>query len=266
MYHTGSFIKGQSRVHHLDPRLKLAATILFSLVVLRLEQPVIYAAGVALFLLALACGISLRTIGQSIKPLLFFMALIFVTHLFFGERKNDVAINNALFGFSFSCSGLQQGFLVLWQFVCLMVVAVLLTMTTAPSQLVAAIRYYLRPFAGLRLPVDDVAVMIMLAFRMMPILLAEKERMEHARSARGFDPRRSGLLAGVKSFVLLTSKIISGVFRRADEIALAMDARNYQRRERSSFAELKFASADYLIMVVLCFSLVSFVPLNLYFG
>lgn len=78
--------------------------------------------------------------------------------------------------------------------------------------------------------------------------------------------RRSGLLAGVKSFVLLTSKIISGVFRRADEIALAMDARNYQRGERSSFAELKFASADYLIMVVLCFSLVIFVALNLYFG
>ncbi len=266
MYHTGSFIKGQSGLDNLDPRLKLAVTILFSLFILRLEQPVVYAGGIALFLLALASGISPRTIGQSIKPLLFFMALIFVTHLFFGESKNDVVINHSFFGFSFSCSGLQQGVFVLWQFVCLIVVAVLLTMTTAPSQIIAALRYFLKPFKKLRLPVDDVAVMIALAFRLMPILLAERERMENARRARGFDPRRSGFLTGVKSFVPFASKIISGVFRRADEITIAMDARNYQRGPRSSFVELKFRSADYLVIFLFSLFFVIFVALNSHFG
>lgn len=266
MYHIGSFVKGQSLIYHLDPRLKLIATILFSLFILRLEQPVVYAAGIALFLLALAGGISLRTIGQSIKPLIFFMMLIFLTHLFFSGNNNDVLMKHSSFRFSLSCSGLQQGLFVVWQFLCLIVAAVLLTMTTAPSPLAAAIKYFLKPFAKLRLPVDEVAVMIMLAFRLMPILLAEKERIETARQARGFDPRRTGFTVGVKSFVSLTSNILSGVFRRADEITLAMEARNYQRGERSSFVELKFAAADYRVIVFLCFFFFIFVALNSHFG
>jgi energy-coupling factor transport system permease protein len=146
------------------------------------------------------------------------------------------------------------------------VAAILLTLTTAPSQMIAAIKYFLRPLKLLRVPVDDIAVMIMLALRLMPILLTEKERVEIAQKARGYNLRRSGTIIRIKAFLSLTLTVLTGVFRRADELALAMEARNYQRGERTSLVELKLTSSDYLVLIFFCFSLVIFVALNSHFG
>jgi energy-coupling factor transporter transmembrane protein EcfT len=266
MYHTGSFIKGQSLIYNLDPRIKLAATIFFSVFILWVKPQVAFIIGIALFCTTLASGIRLRTIGQSIKPLLFFIILIFLIHVFYNQNKGEYLTINPFFGLSFSFAGLQEGFFVVWRFLCLIMAAVLLTMTTAPSQMIAAIKYFLQPLKRLRVPVDDIAVMIMLALRLMPILLAEKERIDTAQKARGFDPLQSSFVVRIKSFLSLISKILLGVFRRADELALAMEARNYQRGERSSFVELKFASTDYFVIIFLVSSLVIFVALNSHFG
>jgi energy-coupling factor transport system permease protein len=142
----------------------------------------------------------------------------------------------------------------------------MLTMTTVPSQIIAAIKYFLKPLKRLRVPVDEFAVMIMLALRLMPILLAEKERIDTAQQARGYNFHRAGFVNRGKAFLSLTQMILLGVFKRADELALAMDARNYQRGERTSFVELKFTSSDYLAIISLGFLLVIFVALNSYFG
>jgi energy-coupling factor transport system permease protein len=256
MYRTGSFIKGQSLIYNLDPRLKLAATIFLSIFILWVKPPVALATGIALFYIALASGISLRTIGEALKPLLYFIALIFLVHVLFDE--SGVWIKISFLGISLPFAGLQQGFFVVWRFLCLMVAAVLLTMTTAPSQMIAAMKYFLRPLRRLRLPVDDIAVMIMLALRLMPVLLAEKERIEIAQKARGYNLYQSGFIMRIKAFLSLTLNILFSVFRRADELAMAMDARNYRRGERSSFVELKLTLSDYLVIIISGISLVVF--------
>jgi energy-coupling factor transport system permease protein len=266
MYHIGSFVKGQSLIYNLDPRLKLAVTVCLSIFILRVNQPVAFITGVALFCTALASGISLRTIGEAVKPLLFFIFLIFLVHVFFNRNESGVLIKDLFFGLPFSCAGLQQGVFVVWRFLCLMVAAVLLTMTTAPSQMIAAIKYFLKPLKKLRAPVDEFAVMIMLALRLMPILLAEKERIGQAQQARGYNLRRAGFVVRTKAFLSLTLNVLLGIFRRADELALAMEARNYQRGERTSFVELKLTSSDYLAIFFLSFALVIFVALNSHFG
>lgn len=263
MYHTGSFIKGQSLLYHLDPRVKLAAAVVLSIFILWVKPTMSLAIGIALFLITLASGINLRTLWLALKPMLFFMVLILFVHIFFNESRSDQAAKNYL---SPSIEGLKQGFFVVWRFLSLIVAAILLTMTTAPSQIIAALKYFLKPLRKIRVPVDDIAVMVTLALRLMPILLREKERIDCAQMARGFDPRRSGLVARIKSFLSLTSKVLSGVFRRADELALAMEARNYHCGERSSFVQLKLAFFDYLTVIFLVFSLIIFVALNSYFG
>jgi len=264
MYRTGSFIKGQSLVYNLDPRLKLAATVFLSIFILWVKPQFALITGIILFCAALASRISLRTIGEAIKPLLFFIFLIFAVHILFNE--SDSLSINSFFGISFSFTGLQQGFLVVWRFLCLILAAVLLTMTTVPSQIIAAIKYFLKPLKKLRMPVDEFAVMIMLSLRLMPILLAEKKRIDTAQQARGYNLNRAGFVNRVKSFLSLTQMILLGVFRRADELALAMEARNYQRGERTSFVELKFTFSDYMVFIILGFLLVIFVALNSYFG
>ena len=217
MYHTGSFIKGQSLLYNLDPRIKLAATICLSVFILWVKPLTAFVIGIALLFAALASGIRLRTIGQAIRPLLFFIALIFLVHVLFNE--GEALVNIPFIGISISYAGLQQGFFVVWRFLCLIIAAVLLTMTTAPSQMIAAIKYFLKPLKLLRVPVDDIAVMIMLALRLMPILLTEKERVEIAQKARGYNLHRSGFIIRIKAFLSLTLTVLTGVFRRADELA-----------------------------------------------
>ena len=264
MYHTGSFIKGQSLLYNLDPRVKLAATISLSVFILWVKPLTAFIIGSALLFAALASGIRLRTIGQAIKPLLFFIALIFLVHALFNESKTLVSI--PFLGISIAYEGLQQGFFVVWRFLCLIMAAVLLTMTTAPSAMIAAIKYFLKPLKLLSVPVDDVAVMIMIALRFMPILLTEKERVETAQKARGYNLGRSGSVIRIKAFLSSILTILTGVFRRADELALAMEARSYHRGERTSLVELRLNSSDYLVLVFLGISLVIFLALNSHIG
>jgi len=264
MYHTGSFIKGQSLIYNLDPRVKLAATICLSVFILGVKPLTAFVIGSALLFATLASGIGLRTIGQALRPLLFFIVLIFLVHALFNE--GDALIRIPFFGISLSYAGLQQGFFVVWRFLCLMIAAILLTMTTAPSQMIVAIKFFLKPLKLLRVPVDDIAVMIMLALRLMPILLTEKEKVETAQKARGYNLRKSGFSIRIKAFLSLALSVLTGVFRRADELALAMEARNYKRGERTSLVELKLTSSDYFVLIFLGFFLVIFVALNSHFG
>jgi energy-coupling factor transport system permease protein len=264
MYHTGSFIKGQSLIYNLDPRIKLAATICLSVFILCVKPLIVLVIGIALFCVTLANGISLRTIGQALKPLLFFIVLIFLAHILFNE--GEALIRIPYVGLSLSYTGLQQGFIVVWRFLCLLIAAILLTLTTLPSQMIAAIKYFLRPLKPLRVPVDDITVMIMLALRFMPILLTEKERVEIAQKARGYNLRRSGLIIRIKAFLSLASVVLSGVFRRADELTLAMEGRNYQRGERTSLTELRLTSPDYFVLTFLGIFSVIFIALNCCFG
>lgn len=264
MYHTGAFIKGQSLIYNLDPRVKLALIVGLSIFILWVNPPAIFLIGITLLFVALAGGISLRTIGQAVKPLLFFIGLIFAAHVLFSEGEAFVII--PYLRVSFSLSGVQEGFIVTWRFLCLIVAAVLLTMTTTPSQIIAALKYFLRPLKFLLVPVDDIAVMIMLALRLMPVLLAEKDKIETAQKARGYDLRASGFIIRIKAFLSLILSVLLGVFRRADELALAMEARGYARQERTSGVELTLTFRDYVALTFLSLFIVIFIALNYYFS
>ena len=264
MYHTGSYIACVSVLHRLDARIKLASVIGLSIIILAVKPLTAMFIGLVLFLLVLICRISLRTIGHAVRPLLFFIGLIFIVHALFTE--GDSLFTLPYIGLSLSGEGMRQGFFVSSRFLCLIVAAVLLTMTTQPSRIIAAVRFYLQPLKLLRIPIDNIAVMIMLALRLMPVLLAEKERIETARIARGYNVRRLGFSLHVKSFLQLTTRILWSVFKRADELAVAMEARNYQLGPRTSGVELKLATTDFIALSFLVIFFVIFIALNCCFG
>lgn len=256
MYRAGTFISEESFVHRLDARLKLAAVVSLSVFIIWAKPLTILFMGGCLFCAVLSAKITLRTLGQAIKPLLFFIVLIFLAHALFS--RNDGSFPGI------SASGMREGFVVTWRFLLLITAALLLTMTTVPAQIIAALKYFLRPLKHLRVPVDDIVVMIMLALRMMPFLLWQKNKIEKAQLARAYDWRRSSLRRRVGAFLSLIIALLRGLFRRADELALAMEARNYARGERSSFVVLKMKPADYRTAFVFAVMLLIFMALNYY--
>jgi energy-coupling factor transport system permease protein len=264
MYHPGSYITAKSSLHLLDPRIKLAFVFgLSAIIMLAGMIPLIYV-GLFLLILIAVSEISLRIIGQSLKPLLFFIILIFLVHVFFSE--GDAAVRTSYLHLAMSWQGFVTGCLVTVRFICLIIAAVLLTSTTTPAQLIAAIKYFLRPLKLLRLPVDDIAVMIMLALRLLPLLLNEKERIETAQKARGYILQKFGLITRLRVFLSFAAAIMLGVFKRADEMASAMDARNYSLGKHTSYIVLKLTKTDFIALTFLAFLGIIFIALNFYFG
>jgi energy-coupling factor transport system permease protein len=256
MYHAGTFITGKSFLYKLDPRVKLAFIIVLSVFILWSAPIQVYFLGVALLVAALASKISIRSLAQSVKPLLIFIILIFLAHALFSDSNSSFA--------GISMSGAHEGFIVVLRFLCLIAAAVLLTMTTAPSALIAAVKYFLRPLKYLRVPVDDIAVMIMLALRLMPILLLRKEKIESAQKARCYDVKKAGLMARVRSFLSLIITVLLAVFRRADELALAMEARGYAREERTSATTMKITPLDHAAIIIFVIAAIIFMALKYY--
>jgi energy-coupling factor transport system permease protein len=256
MYHAGTFISGDSFIYKLDPRVKLAFIVILSFFILWSASVQVYFLGAGLLVTALASKISIHTIAQSVKPLLFFIILIFLAHALLGGNNGSFA--------GISMSGAHEGFIVVFRFLCLIVAAVLLTMTTAPSALIAAVKYYLRPLKYLRVPIDDIAVMIMLALRLMPMLLLQKERIENAQKARCYDAKKAGLIERIKLFLSLTLAVMLGVFHRADELALAMEARGYGRAGRTYATAMKISPLDCAAIIIFVIAAIIFMALKYY--
>lgn len=235
-------------MHRLDPRVKLIIICISSILVLTLKIHAVFVMAIALCIAFYISRISFACVVQAVRPLLFFICLIFAVHMF--SRQGEALIVLPGTGFLISKSGLEEASSVALRFLCLIAAAVKLTMTTTPSQLTAALKYLLQPLRRLRLPVDDLAVMTMVALRLMPVLLGEKERIETAQKARAYDVKKMKWKKRLAAFVALTTAVVISVFRRADELAMAMEARGYHRGIRTSHVELAMGNADYAAIIV----------------
>ncbi len=244
MYTLGQYIPGHSCIHRLDPRVKILCLLALSVVTLSVDDlDVIF-----LTLLILGgfylCGLSLRRLMQALKPVFPVLVLLFLMHFLFSEGKPILASLPAI-----TYEGLYRGGLVAWQFAALITAGSILTMTTSASDLVSGIERLLRPLRFLRIPSHDIAIMISVALRFVPTLLEEVERMKEAQVARGADFASGSLVKRLRKMASLVIPLILCTFRRADELALAMEGRGYQRGPRTYLRELKFSRADYAALL-----------------
>lgn len=230
---------GHSFLHRMDPRVKLATLVLLSLYILRTDA--VAAAWITLGLLATAFAsrVPPRHILKALLPILPFLALLFLLHLLFTEgtpvwRGLPVP----------SREGLQRGLIVGWRFLNLILAAALLTQTSSPSELAHGIEWLLSPLKILRIPSQDVGLMISLALRFVPTLLEEYDKIKEAQIARGLDLRAGSLTVRLRKLSGLVIPLALGVFRRADELAAAIEGRGYAHGHRTYLRELRFSRAD----------------------
>ncbi|HOO00728.1 MAG TPA: energy-coupling factor transporter transmembrane protein EcfT [Syntrophales bacterium] len=234
MLRFGDYTPRDSLLHGLDARVKIAASAILSVVALTGGWSGLAALTIAGALSLRGAGLSFKEVLGAMKPLLFFAFLLFAMHAFFHEGRPLIDVTGA---------GVLAGLYTAWQYLALVAVGIFLTATTPPSELVAGLGRLLRPLERWGVPVGDISFMVAVSLRFIPLLLGEYERLRAARAARGADweggvAKRLGLAVG------LVIPLLIGAFRRADDLAVAVEARGYGHRAPSSLRGGEMGSPD----------------------
>lgn len=243
----GQYYPGQSFLHGLDPRTKILATLIFICSIFLANTYVAY--GVLLAFVVLAVGLSrlpAKLVARSVKPLWVIVVLTFFIHAF---STPGIALFEWKF-ISITDTGVRQGVLMSLRLVFLIVVSSLLTYTTSPIVLTDGIESLLNPFRRFGVPAHELAMMMTIALRFIPTLLEETDRIMKAQVARGADFSSGHLLKRAKNLLPLLVPLFISAFRRADELAVAMEARCYRGGEnRTRLHQLAYAPRDGVALV-----------------
>jgi energy-coupling factor transport system permease protein len=245
----GQFYPTGSPLHDLDPRAKIVATALFVVGLFFVDSAVGFVAvGAATAVLVAASRVPLRAFLGLLRPVLFIVGLTFVFQVFFLRE------GPTLFEWGFlevHEGGVWLGLLLAARIVVLVTAAGLLTATTAPVALADGMEDLLSPLKRLRFPAHEVAMMMTIALRFIPTLGEEAEKISRAQAARGADFETGGLLKRARALVPILVPLTVGAFRRADELAEAMESRGYRGGVgRVRYRELRFRPRDALALLV----------------
>jgi energy-coupling factor transporter transmembrane protein EcfT len=251
MIRFGEYIERHSFGHRLDARVKILSIVLLSILIFQAQGWQIGLISIFLGLICLISRLELRLVLQALRPLVWFAALLFGLHLFFTDGTPLLDI--PLLPIKITEDGLYRGILVSWQFLSLALSGAILTMTTSPSDLVHGLEHLLRPLRHIRVPAQDIAIMVAMALRFVPTFLEEFDRIRTAQSARCGDVETGRIDQRIKTLASLVIPLMASAFRRADELAEAMEARGYAPGPRTSLNRLHFGRDEAITLIVLGF-------------
>lgn len=239
----GQYYPGDSVVHRLDPRTKLGLSFAFILVLFLVQGFLPYAwLAASVVLVAQIASVPLKVMLRGLRPLRFIVALTFILHLF--TTRGGVTLWQLGF-LRIDSYGLAQGAFLALRLVLLVVATSLLTLTTSPIALTDGLERILSPGAKLGLPAHELAMMMTIALRFIPTLIDEADKIMRAQLARGADFETGGLIKRAKNLLPLLVPLFVSAFRRADELAMAMEARAYRGgTQRTRLKVLKYSSND----------------------
>ena len=245
----GQYFPGTSVIHQLDPRTKIISTILFISSIFLAENFQAYSivAIFIAFIIALA-RIPLIMILRSLKPLWIIIALTVLIHIF----TTPGTVIYVLGPLTVTQEGLRLGLLMSLRLVFLIVISSLLTFTTSPVALTDGIERLLKPFKKIGLPAHELAMMMTIALRFIPTLLEETDRIMKAQMARGADFTSGNIIRRAQNMIPLLVPLFVSAFRRADELATAMEARCYRGGDhRTRMKQLKITGRDWVAYGIL---------------
>lgn len=246
----GQFVPGDSPVHRLDPRTKILAMIAYIVLVFLVRAMLVFAVPLLFVLGALlTSGVPARYALSSLRPMRWLIAFMFLINLFFTQG------DRVLFSWwiiRVTAEGLRQAVFISLRLILLVAGTSLLTLTTSPIALTDGLERLLKPLKRIRFPAHELAMMMTIALRFIPTLLEETERIRKAQMARGADFETGGLLARARAMVPLLVPLFVSAFRRADELAMAMESRCYHGGEgRTRMHELHYARRDLLAALLI---------------
>lgn len=254
----GQYFPGTSFLHKLDPRIKIVATMIFIIAIFFAHSLASYALVTAFVALSFAISrLPVKFILKSLKPLWVIIIFTMGVHIF--TTPGDVLWQYGIF--HITKEGLYQGALMTARLVFLIVFSSLLTYTTSPIVLTDGIEHLLNPFKRIGVPAHELAMMMTIALRFIPTLLEETDRIMKAQMSRGADFSSGNIMKRAKNMLPILIPLFISSFRRADELALAMEARCYRGGEgRTRMHELVYGKADALtgLVMLALFGLLAF--------
>ena len=242
----GQHFPGNSPVHRFDPRLKLVLTIVYIAVLFAASNPLgLTLSVVFLAAMYLVAQIPLKMIGRSLKPILPIILFTAVLNVFFVSGEGDPLFQMGFL--TIYAEGVRYAIVMGVRVAALIAGTSLLTYTTSPIVLTDAIEALLRPLAKLHFPVHELAMMMSIALRFIPTLIEETDKIMNAQKARGAMLDTGKLTDRVKALVPVLIPLFISAFRRADELAIAMECRLYRGDVgRTRMKQMKLGRVDAL--------------------
>ncbi|HIU63644.1 MAG TPA: energy-coupling factor transporter transmembrane protein EcfT [Candidatus Avacidaminococcus intestinavium] len=238
----GQYYPGTSPIHKLDPRSKILASLLYIIGVFLATEPISYAIIISfLFGIIMLSKLPVYLVLKSIKPLWIIIVLTLAIHVFTGQGEELWSWKY----FTVTKEGLAMGIKMSLRLILLLMISSILTFTTSPIVLTDGIEALLKPFRKLGVPAHELAMMMTIALRFIPTLLEETDRIMKAQASRGADFSSGNLIKRIKSLLPILIPLFISAFRRADELAVAMEARCYRGGEgRTRMHELQYHKRD----------------------
>ena len=244
----GQYFPGTSFLHQLDPRCKIIATLIVIVAIFLAESLPAYGLITVFILLCFFIShLPLKLILKSLKPLWVIIILTMGIHVF--TTSGTVIWQCGILHITWE--GIRQGALMTARLIYLIVFSSLLTYTTSPIVLTDGIEHLLNPFRRVGVPAHELAMMMTIALRFIPTLLEETDRIMKAQTARGANFTSGSIMQRGRNMIPLLVPLFVSAFRRADDLATAMEARCYRGGEgRTRMHELAYTFRDTIAMIV----------------
>ena len=257
----GQYFPGDTPVHRLDPRTKIILVILYIVALFMASDWPSYLLLILVTVISMAIAhISPKNIFKGLKPMFFIIALTAILNLFFTE---GTPVRE---GWIITWEGIDRAVKMMLRITLLITGTFLLTYTTSPMALTDGLEMLLKPLKKIKVPVHEMTLMMSMALRFIPTLIEETDKIMSAQKARGADFETGSITERAKALLPILVPLFVSSFRRADDLAIAMESRCYHGGEgRTRMTQLKFGSNDY-VAIILGMLLVAAIAVMKHFG
>lgn len=246
----GRYVPAQSIIHRMDPRSKLTLIFLFVCIVFIANNSFTYGALVLYtFFMVGMSKVPFRFIIGGLKPVLWLVLFTLILHLFL-NKEGEVIFQVGWF--TIYEEGLRQGIFISLRFFLLILMTSILTLTTTPIEITDGLESLLHPLNKVKFPVHELALMMSISLRFIPTLMQETDKIMKAQTARGVEFSSGPMKERVKAIIPLLIPLFVNSFKRAEELATAMEARGYRGGEgRTKYRQLSWGMVDTLMLLLL---------------
>ena len=243
----GQYFPGHSFVHKLDPRTKLLAVVLYIIALFLCDFVITYALMFVVLAVSIALSqVPLKSLLHGLKPVVFIVVFTAILNLFYTPGIHVLA---KFWIFTITLEGVFSAIFMVIRILMLIAGTFLLTYTTSPILLTDALENLLGPLKKIKVPVHELAMMMSIALRFIPTLIEETDKIMSAQKARGADFESGNIFQRAKALVPILVPLFISAFRRADELATAMECRCYHGGEgRTALHVLRFRPADLWVL------------------
>lgn len=245
----GQYYQADSVIHRLDPRVKIVGTLVYMVSLLVFNNLICYmAAGIFLLTVIALSKIPVKFMMRGMRSVIFLMLFTVIYNIFL--TKGTIIAEFGIFAVTYE--GIYMAVCMFFRLLFLIMGSSVLSLTTTPSRLTDGLESLLKPLKIFRVPVHEIAMMMSIALRFIPILMEEADKIIKAQMARGAEFDAKNPIKRISSLLPILVPLFVSAFRRAGDLALAMEARCYHGGNgRTRMKEMKLHACDFVTMAIL---------------